>query len=83
LVYLLAGGCFFADPRNEPAVEQAGTGTMSDPITAENCCRGILTGLAANDRICGPILMAVRQAESLAGGNGFNSAEIVNRYLVW
>ena len=39
---------------------------MSDTTTAEDRCRGVLVGLAAGDRIGGPIRMAVRLAESLA-----------------
>ena len=38
---------------------------MSDITTAEDRCRGVLVGLAAGDKIGGPIRMAVRLAESL------------------
>ena len=43
----------------------------------------MLIGLAAGDKIGGPIRMAVRLAESLLDLNGFNSADILNRYLAW
>jgi ADP-ribosyl-[dinitrogen reductase] hydrolase len=46
-------------------------------------CRGVLDGLAAGDRNGGPIRMAVRHAESLLDCGGFNSADILNRYLAW
>lgn len=46
-------------------------------------CRGVLLGLAAGDKIGGPIRMAVRLAESLIALNAFNSADILNRYLAW
>lgn len=56
---------------------------MSDTTTAEDRCRGVLIGLAAGDRIGGPIRMAVRLAESLLDCGGFNSADILERYLAW
>jgi ADP-ribosyl-[dinitrogen reductase] hydrolase len=56
---------------------------MNDITTAEDRCRGVLVGLAAGDRIGGPIRMAVRLAESLLDCGGFNSADILNRYLCW
>lgn len=56
---------------------------MSDITTAEDRCRGVLVGLAAGDRIGGPIRMAVRLAESLLDCGGFNSTDILNRYLAW
>ena len=55
---------------------------MSD-ITAEDRCRGVLIGLAAGDRIGGPIRMAVRLAESLLDCGGFNPSKILERYLTW
>jgi ADP-ribosyl-[dinitrogen reductase] hydrolase len=56
---------------------------MSNTTTAEDRCRGVLVGLAAGDRIGGPIRMAVRLAESLLDCGGFNSADILKRYLAW
>lgn len=56
---------------------------MSDIITAGDRCRGVLVGLAAGDRIGGPIRMAVRLAESLVDCGSFNSSDILNRYLSW
>jgi ADP-ribosylglycohydrolase len=56
---------------------------MSDTITAEDRCRGVLIGLAAGDRIGGPIRMAVRLAESLVDCGGLNSADILERFLTW
>ena len=51
--------------------------------TAMDRCRGVLIGLAAGDRIGGPIRMAVRLAESLIDCGGFDQANILNRYLDW
>jgi ADP-ribosyl-[dinitrogen reductase] hydrolase len=56
---------------------------MSETNGAEDRCRGVLIGLAAGDKIGGPIRMAVRLAESLVACGGFNSADILNRYLAW
>jgi ADP-ribosylglycohydrolase len=56
---------------------------MSENTTAEARCRGVLVGLAAGDRIGGPIRMALRLAESLVACCGFNSADILERYLAW
>jgi ADP-ribosylglycohydrolase len=55
---------------------------MSD-TSAEDRCRGVLVGLAAGDRIGGPIRMAVRLAESLIDCGGFDAADILERYLNW
>src|SRR5271167_1824834 len=55
----------------------------SDTTTAEDCCRGVLVGLAAGDQIGEPIRMAVRLAESLLDCGGFNAADILNRYPAW
>jgi ADP-ribosyl-[dinitrogen reductase] hydrolase len=44
---------------------------------------GVLVGLAAGDRIGGPIRMAVRLAESLIACHGFNLDDIGSRYLDW
>ena len=46
-------------------------------------CQGVLIGLAAGDRNGGPIRMAVRLAESLLERNGFDPADVVERYLRW
>ena len=56
---------------------------MSDTTTAEDRCRGVLIGLAAGDKIGGPIRMAVRLAESLVACGGFNPSDILERYLAW
>ena len=56
---------------------------MNDTTAAEDRCRGVLIGLAAGDKIGGPIRMAVRLAESLAACNGFNPSDILDRYLIW
>ena len=56
---------------------------MSDITTAEDRCRGVLVGLAAADRIGGPIRMAVRMADSLVACGGFNASDILERYLCW
>src|SRR5271169_5582215 len=59
-----------------------GAGVMSD-TTAEDRCRGVLLGLAAGDKIGGPIRLAVRLAESLLGCTGFDPSDILERYLAW
>src|SRR5947209_18503900 len=46
-------------------------------------CRGILFGLAAGDRIGGPIRMAVRLAESLLAHGRFDPADVLGRYRQW
>src|SRR4051794_21690552 len=56
---------------------------MSDTTTAEDRCRGVLVGLAAGDRIGGPIRMALRLAESLLHCGGFDPADTLDRYLRW
>lgn len=45
--------------------------------------RGTLFGLAAGDRIGGPIRMALQLGHSLVEQNGFNPIDIVNRYTAW
>jgi len=45
--------------------------------------RGILLGLAAGDRIGGPLRMALCLAESLAESKGFTREDILRRYLAW
>jgi ADP-ribosylglycohydrolase len=45
--------------------------------------RGILLGLAAGDRIGGPIRMAMQVASSLADRGQFDRADIGARYLIW
>jgi len=51
--------------------------------SAQDRCRGVLLGLAAGDRIGGPIRMAVRLAESLLELGRFDPADAVARYLRW
>jgi ADP-ribosylglycohydrolase len=51
-------------------------------VNVQDRCRGVLVGLAAGDKIGGPIRMAVRLAESLIECR-FNPADILNRYLAW
>lgn len=55
---------------------------MNETTVADRC-RGVLVGLAAGDRIGGPIHMAVRLAESLLDCGGFNPSDILGRYLAW
>jgi ADP-ribosylglycohydrolase len=55
---------------------------MSDTGVGDRC-RGVLVGLAAGDRIGGPIRMAVRLAQSLLDCGGFDPADILDRYLGW
>ncbi len=56
---------------------------MSKASLVEDRCRGVLVGLAAGDRIGGPIRMAVRLAESLIDCGRFDPSDILNRYLSW
>ena len=49
--------------------------------TTADRCRGVLVGLAAGDRIGGPVRMAVRLAESLTARNGFAPPDVLDRYL--
>src|SRR4051812_23338005 len=56
---------------------------MSDFPTFEDRCRGVLVGLAAGDRIGGPIRMALRLAESLVETGRFDPADVLGRYLAW
>jgi ADP-ribosylglycohydrolase len=55
---------------------------MSDTTGADRC-RGVLVGLAAGDRIGGPIRMALRLAESLVETGRFDAADVLGRYLAW
>lgn len=48
-----------------------------------NRVAGVLLGLAAGDRIGGPVRMAVRVAESLLECGGFDAGDIGRRYLEW
>jgi len=45
--------------------------------------KGILLGLAAGDKIGGPLCMALQVAESLIDCNGFDMEDIGRRYLKW
>ena len=56
---------------------------MSDPTTVEDRCRGVVVGLAAGDRIGGPIRMALRLAESLVEKGRLDPADVLDRYLAW
>jgi ADP-ribosylglycohydrolase len=56
---------------------------MNDTTGAVDRCRGVLIGLAAGDKIGGPIRMALRLAESLVAYGGFNPSDILERYLAW
>ncbi|OPY89739.1 MAG: ADP-ribosylglycohydrolase [Syntrophaceae bacterium PtaU1.Bin231] len=50
---------------------------------ARDRVRGILFGLAAGDRIGGPVRMALELAESLIGCAAFDVRDIAGRYLSW
>lgn len=56
---------------------------MAAPTNALDRAQGVLLGLAAGDRNCGPQRMALRLAESLRDCNGFNEQDVVRRYLAW
>src|SRR5882724_5472111 len=45
--------------------------------------RGVLFGLAAGDRIGGPLRMALRLADSLATRRAFDPDDVLARYLDW
>ncbi|WP_457653854.1 ADP-ribosylglycohydrolase family protein [Rhodocaloribacter sp.] len=49
----------------------------------EDRSAGVLLGLAAGDRIGGPIRMALRVAGSLLESKGFDADDIGRRYLAW
>jgi len=51
--------------------------------TIRDRVRGTLIGLAAGDRIGGPVRMAVRLAESLADRRRFDPGDVLVRYLGW
>jgi ADP-ribosylglycohydrolase len=48
-----------------------------------NRVKGIIFGLAAGDKIGGPLRMALQIAESLIDCNGFNVEAVGRRYLAW
>jgi ADP-ribosylglycohydrolase len=56
---------------------------MSDLTTAADRCWGVLVGLAAGDRIGGPIRLAVRLGESLLETGRFDATDVLGRYLTW
>ena len=70
-------------PDKHMTVEQVRILKMSEDSLVEDRCRGVLVGLAAGDRIGGPIRMAVRLAESLIACDRFDPSDILNRYLSW
>ena len=51
--------------------------------TLQNRAHGLLLGLAAGDRIGGPLRMALHLAESLLARGRFASADVGLRYLGW
>jgi ADP-ribosylglycohydrolase len=51
--------------------------------TTADRARGVLLGIAAGDRIGGPVRMALFVAESLARRGGFDPADIGAGYLAW
>ena len=67
----------------QTTVEQARITKMTKDSLVEDRCRGVLVGLAAGDRIGGPIRMSVRLAESLIDCDRFDPTDILNRYLTW
>lgn len=56
---------------------------LNKPYGIGDRVSGIILGLAAGDRIGGPIRMALRLAESLRDNNSFNPEDIGQRYLQW
>jgi ADP-ribosyl-[dinitrogen reductase] hydrolase len=61
----------------------SGPGQLVDREGAHDRARGILIGLAAGDRIGGPVRMAMRVAESLAETEAFEADDVLSRYLAW
>jgi len=49
----------------------------------EDRAAGVLLGIAAGDRIGGPVRMALRVAESLRERGGFDASDVASRYLAW
>jgi ADP-ribosyl-[dinitrogen reductase] hydrolase len=49
----------------------------------QNRVKGILFGLAAGDKIGGPLRMALQMAKSLVHCNGFDVDDISGKYLEW
>lgn len=56
---------------------------MSSINEIQNRVKGILLGLAAGDKIGGPLRMALQMAESLVHCKGFDVDDIASRYLAW
>jgi ADP-ribosylglycohydrolase len=56
---------------------------MHGYTTPEDRCRGVLLGLAAGDRIGGPIRMAIILAESLLDNGRFDPLKALDRYVAW
>jgi ADP-ribosylglycohydrolase len=52
-------------------------------LDVEDRAAGVLLGLAAGDRIGGPVRMALRVSESLRDCGGFDVSDIAARYLEW
>jgi ADP-ribosyl-[dinitrogen reductase] hydrolase len=50
---------------------------------AEDRAAGVLIGLAAGDRIGGPVRMALRFAQSLVERDGFDISDVGERYVSW
>ena len=44
---------------------------------------GVLLGLAAGDRIGGPIKMAILLADSLISNSAYDSSDVEKRYIEW
>jgi len=58
-------------------------GHSSQQTELQNRMTGTLLGLAAGDRIGGPLQFALRLAESLIENAGFNRSDVFRRYLAW
>ena len=68
-----------------PVAEElsVGKGKLGDMQAVVERVVGVFFGLAAGDRIGGPVRMALRVAESLRDRAGFDSSDIARRYLEW
>jgi ADP-ribosylglycohydrolase len=60
-----------------------GDGAVQTGGSIQDRAAGLLLGLAAGDRIGGPVRMALRVAESLAERGAFLADDIARRYLEW
>ena len=56
---------------------------VHDMSSVQDRVEGVLIGLAAGDRIGGPVRMAIRLAESLLERGAFDCSDVAARYQAW